>query len=103
MERVSSVVQEDFKPSGFENCNPSLLEFIQFQLAVAVGIELSESFGQRGHVATFRIPDELFHRDRAVPIPVATLEELFPEPTSWSRLFEVRLLDLPSLGYGRAG
>ena len=53
-----------------------LVQFVQVQLAVAVGIEIIESLGQCGDIATLWISDEFLQRDRSVTVPVSVLEEL---------------------------
>ena len=51
-------------------------QFGRLQLAVTVGIELFEPFGEARDIATFRVADEFFQRDCSVLVPVTALEEL---------------------------
>ena len=53
-----------------------ILKFIQLQFAVAVAVQLLESFRKRRDVAPFGVADEFFESDRSVIVPVAAPEKL---------------------------
>ena len=68
---------DPFLNSVFRDSFYLLFQFVELQLAVAIGIQIFEPLGQGGDVPSLGIANVFLQRDRSVTIPIPTLEKLF--------------------------